>query len=349
MLTVGGFKYGAKRTAFGDVSNTAKNLPKLQEDPGHEQKNLVKCPELHENSAPMLKQPHRSQSVGPIKIKKPASQSSIPEVNRVAPIPKKNHLRPNLPVKRSLSARTTTIYKDLDAKKVSNTYSQAPWPDSVHSAIPNYDQQRIKEKASQVCCNQINQNYNNLPIEVKQEKLPNDRRSYDESEKLLAVPDEDTYKKENSHNNHISKLANVSSQEFRNNAPHESCLPPIISEAEEYLEEEEEEEDDDEEEEESYEDQGHLTMLSYRSNGDNTTGGATTLLYPKITKKILLEIESARRYTEKHRTLEDIGDEMWDTSMVAEYGDDIFSHMRELEVSPQLVACSSKLFISFVR
>jgi hypothetical protein len=106
----------------------------------------------------------------------------------------------------------------------------------------------------------------------------------------------------------------------------ERRLPPLplVSEPEEYWEEEEEE---------VYDEQGYTTAHSYRSRGDNTTGGATTVLFPKVTNKVKKELAIAKEIVESSRTLEEIEDEAWDTSMVAEYGDEIFSYMRELEVS----------------
>ncbi|KAI4846110.1 hypothetical protein E4T45_07402, partial [Aureobasidium sp. EXF-8846] len=64
---------------------------------------------------------------------------------------------------------------------------------------------------------------------------------------------------------------------------------------------------------------------------DNTTGGATVVLCPKHTAKTLREIDEARQVVESTRTPEDIEDDQWDTSMVAEYGDEIFEYMRTLE------------------
>ncbi|KAG9539342.1 A/B/D/E cyclin, partial [Aureobasidium melanogenum] len=54
-------------------------------------------------------------------------------------------------------------------------------------------------------------------------------------------------------------------------------------------------------------------------------------LCPKHTAKTLREIEEARQVVENTRTAEDIEDDQWDTSMVAEYGDEIFEYMRTLE------------------
>ncbi len=87
-----------------------------------------------------------------------------------------------------------------------------------------------------------------------------------------------------------------------------------------------------EEEDENYEEDGYVTARSFRSRGDNTTGGATTVLFPQVNQKIRREIEAAKQLVVAERTPEEIEDECFDTSMVAEYGDEIFDYMRDLEV-----------------
>jgi hypothetical protein len=89
---------------------------------------------------------------------------------------------------------------------------------------------------------------------------------------------------------------------------------------------------DEDEEEEYYDADGYTTARSLRSRGDNTTGGVTLVLAPRITAKSQRELEAARQYVEANKSQEDIEDEQWDTSMVAEYGEEIFEYMRELEV-----------------
>ncbi|KAK4553930.1 B-type cyclin [Recurvomyces mirabilis] len=83
-------------------------------------------------------------------------------------------------------------------------------------------------------------------------------------------------------------------------------------------------------EEEFYED-GYTTGRSFGFRGEST-GGVTTVLAPKHTEKVQQELDDARAFVDATRTPEDIEDEQWDTSMVAEYGDEIFSYMREMEV-----------------
>ncbi|KAL1892077.1 B-type cyclin [Sporothrix stenoceras] len=81
-----------------------------------------------------------------------------------------------------------------------------------------------------------------------------------------------------------------------------------------------------------YDDQAYTTAHSFRSLGDNTTGALTTVLMPKMTAKIQNELDIARAIVEEAGIPEELDDEAWDISMVAEYGDDINSYMKELEV-----------------
>ena len=77
-------------------------------------------------------------------------------------------------------------------------------------------------------------------------------------------------------------------------------------------------------------DDGYTTARSFGLHGEST-GGVTTVLGPKYTDKVEEELRVAKEYVEATRPAEDIEDEQWDTSMVAEYGDEIFEYMRDLE------------------
>ena len=90
---------------------------------------------------------------------------------------------------------------------------------------------------------------------------------------------------------------------------------------------------DDELDDEIYEDDGYTTARSCYSRGDNTTGGATTVLIPKMTNKVRKELAVAKEIVESTRTMEEVLDESYDSTMVTEYGDEIFQYMRDLEVS----------------
>ncbi|KIX04464.1 uncharacterized protein Z518_05332 [Rhinocladiella mackenziei CBS 650.93] len=87
----------------------------------------------------------------------------------------------------------------------------------------------------------------------------------------------------------------------------------------------------DEEDEENYE-EGYVTARSFRSRGENTTSGTTAVLFPQMNARARKEINAAKQLVEATRSPEDVEDESYDTSMVAEYGDEIFEYMRQLEL-----------------
>ena len=113
-------------------------------------------------------------------------------------------------------------------------------------------------------------------------------------------------------------------------------VPPATSEAEEYWDE------DEEQDQELYDEQGYTTAHSYRSHGDNTTGGPTTMVAPKATAIEKRELDIAKAYVLQNQTEEEVEEEQWDVSMVAEYGEEIFEYMRELEVCRPRFRCQKQ-------
>lgn len=105
--------------------------------------------------------------------------------------------------------------------------------------------------------------------------------------------------------------------------PHRRPTLAPVSEPEEYW---------DDEGEENYEEEGYATARSFKSRGENTTGGATTILFPKVNQKTRKEIAAAKELIEGSKTVEELEDEAWDTTMVAEYGEEIFQYMKDLEI-----------------
>ncbi|KAI1847201.1 hypothetical protein JX266_006741 [Neoarthrinium moseri] len=105
----------------------------------------------------------------------------------------------------------------------------------------------------------------------------------------------------------------------------------------------------DHEDEDLYDEQGYTTAHSYRDCVDipiahdreaveaeaepETSLTVTIMEGPKFSKQILDEIQQARHIVEKNRTDEEIEEEAWDISMVAEYGDEIFEYMKEMEIT----------------
>ncbi|TQS37763.1 hypothetical protein Golomagni_01752 [Golovinomyces magnicellulatus] len=325
LLPVGRLKATARRTAFGDVSNTVKTLTKSQEDSGQLQNNLDKCVKLHERkSASCIKQTQKSIPVATNKF--PQSNSkALSEIHNRALSGKITLPKSQISVKRSLSKRENTIHKDTEKKNKVQTCHQASRLEPIQSIAPSgkehdSEHQNIHTKSTQ----EFQKNEQHLPILEEKRYKDSDIRNIPRAnhKKVITGLDKHMHTSEgilNEKNRRIDDMLN----EERNleiDLKEKSYLPRS-SEPGEYWEDEEE----------SCDIQGHLTSHSFHSFGDNTTNGMTTVLYPIVTNKIKQELESARKYTEKTRTAEDIGDERWDTSMVAEYADEIFTYMRELE------------------
>lgn len=104
----------------------------------------------------------------------------------------------------------------------------------------------------------------------------------------------------------------------------ESAVTPALSEPEEFWDEEDDGDYDDQ-------DQAYTTAHSYRSR-DLTTGNVTTMLGPRVTNKVQKELDDARREVEATTSPDELEEEFWDVTMVAEYGDEIFEYLRELEM-----------------
>lgn len=70
----------------------------------------------------------------------------------------------------------------------------------------------------------------------------------------------------------------------------------------------------------------------YLSRADNTTGGTTTVIFPRITSVTKRQMLQAKSIVDSSRTDEDILEDLFDSSMVAEYSSEIFLHLRQKEV-----------------
>ncbi|KAG5919386.1 hypothetical protein E4U53_003997, partial [Claviceps sorghi] len=126
-----------------------------------------------------------------------------------------------------------------------------------------------------------------------------------------------------------SKLDLISEEGHPIHNPAKEGHTQALSEPEEYWDE-----DEDEDEDYDDQDQAYTTAHSFRSQ-NMTTGGVTTILAPAVTSKVQRELDEAKLEVQRTRSPDDIEEEMWDVSMVAEYGEEIFEYMRELEIKMQ--------------
>jgi len=334
MLNIGGLKAAAKRTAFGDVSNTAKTLNTTRDDsviPG-KPTDYVKPLNIADKSAGFLRPAQRPLNVAAVKI--PAHQNT-----QIASIESgSNMLASKAPLglaqpaaavaKRTVMKKGTIVYKD-------NMESQPPVGGSalpeVASAAPVHQiLQQFKPEPQPIVEQPLQQLESKVILEVTEpaildsptDELIDSHQAYEEYEKAIEIVQEPAVQ--------VSQVSEATQEAFESLHRQLPTLPampapPMVAEHEEYWEEEDDED-------EIYDEQGYTTAHSYRSRGDNTTGGVTTVLFPKVTNKSKKELAEAQVLVENSRTNEDIEDDLFDVSMVAEYKEDIFAYMRELEV-----------------
>lgn len=82
--------------------------------------------------------------------------------------------------------------------------------------------------------------------------------------------------------------------------------------------------------------QCNSTTQSMDTQGDNSTG-YLTIAVPNLTAEDFAELHAAERFVLAHQNNDDVEDDLWDISMVAEYSEDIFEYLREQEVSQILI------------
>jgi len=337
MLQVGGLKAAAKRTAFGDVSNTAKSLSTVQDDSVITGKQvyqeIVKPVAAQEKSAAFLRPAQRPLNGAAAKA--PLAVTSAPSSDPISNIPRALPEAKGAVVKRTLSKKNTSIYKDADAENSQPAQvdaNQAARPGSapvppVHQSL-GPRQHKSQPQISNLPKPELpslRRTLSKLPgnayVDTPQENALHSDPVYEDAQEVQIATFDEVYEDQLRLEREEKELA---AKEIIERQLRQLPAPPLVSEPEEYWEEDEEE---------MYDEQGYTTAHSNPSRGDNTTGGATTVLLPKVTNKVRNELAAAKSFFEASRNIEDMEDEQWDTSMVAEYGDEIFAYMRELEVS----------------
>lgn len=372
MNHAGGLKAAAKRTAFGDVSNTSNLLRPSKDDSAVGTKKndnpLDKhVPALYEKKPPALLRPaQRPLSVSGLKsllnnvtnsnqqthpnhalpeVQKPISQTanirklmtkrsnavfkerSLPQLDQ----PEQQHenklpvVAPVVPVHRDLASRKevyTKTYLDeprMDTRETANSHNSKLEPQE-DELLP-LSQPEVLDQVSTAGSDGIYID-NNGEIRLYQ---------YSDDTELLEEPayEELPAPEEIKQEAYVDAAENILLQRDLEPKPAQKHRLTSVSEPEEYWEEDEEEE-----EEETYDEEGYVTARSYKSRGENTTNGPTTLVVPIVNQKVKRELAAAKLLIES-KNRDEPDDETWDTTMVAEYGDEIFQYMKELEVSTQ--------------
>lgn len=310
--TAGGFKGTFKRAAFGDLSNTS--APTVNQAT----KSLVKHTT---NTAKMVpyKDDNKENAIKAGKSKeaflRPAQRPSngLKPSSTTAGV-SQTESRGHATMKQTATKKASFVYADEPQQKeqtLRRQYRSQPYLRAADAPVLRRTQSKhtIQEEKPY----DVEDEIDGTPYEDAVEELPR-RDAYSPPEVPVSEHLQPHKAADTKPPLHLPAPESMHSQQ----------PAPSVPEAEEYWDE-----DDDED---LYDEQGYTTAHSFRSHGDNTTTGATTLLVPKVTSRIQEELEEAKFYVEDNRLQDDIDEEEWDVSMVAEYGEEIFEYMRELEV-----------------
>ena len=374
MANAGGMKATAKRTAFGDVSNTANTLRSSKDDSVTTNKSegiLGKLAPLKADSKniPLLRPAQRPVSVVSKGIADNVSSHPVvaPPKQPVAETQNNQPTDTLANTRKILAKKSTAVFKnnvrapttaepEIDSSKPLSITAPIP---PVHRDLPS---QRTQQPNDELPEPKLRKTRSKILVDAPAKKtvaeplivtLPpeepaavrsdgvymdehGEAQLYQFTDELqsshhslhaiddgVALPPRlvsGSY--DNSEQYNIDALASTQDHRMQpqTGSKQASILP---SEAEEYWEEEDDE---------NYGEDGYVTARSYRSRGENTTSGATTVLFPKASQKTRKELVAASAWMDAAKAAGDLEDETWDTTMVAEYGDEIFQYMRDLEV-----------------
>lgn len=360
-------KGNAKRTAFGDVSNIVASKRASKDDSNLNAKAVSQIPvkggqALHErkSAANLLRPAQRPLSVANLKN---LLTGSTNEIVAKIPLNDSTNLQVSTNSKKILSKRSTIIFKDapLDPVQEDSVAEKPTQPEpDANQLLPPLP------PLSEINVTDLNSTLQ-LPPPVTSDvvdpvKLPPPTdivlpviQEVDSNTGHISSENEMVQTDMVTNETYVPTIKDFIDDESDNRTQYLDALPSLpidttsasvipayiepaiyhdanqaiphtyhsMPEPEEYWEEDYEE---------TYEEDGYVTAKSLRSRGDNTTGGATAILEPKFNKMIRREIEEAGRHVEAMTTPEDVEDECFDTSMVAEYGEEIFGYMRQQEI-----------------
>lgn len=313
-----GLKGPVKRSAFGDLSNTAgttanhnisaKGFAKYPVNTG-------KMVPYKDNDKENVIKANKAKDAFLRPAQRPVTGTGLKPSSTTPGFPSQADTRGGPVIKQSVAKKTTVVYNDGQQQKsqtLSRQYRSQPYLKSAAQPVVRHTQSKnfIQEEGD----DNVEDDIDEASYEDAMEEPPRDQEAYFPSEMPapgLVVP------------------SITADMEPLQPIPATASAPwifsaPLAPELDEYS--------DEDYDEDLYDEQGYTTAHSFKSYGDNTNG-ATTLLVPKLTAKTQQELEEAKSHVEKNRPMDDIEEEEWDVSMVAEYGEEIFEYMRELEVS----------------
>lgn len=338
-----GFRGPAKRAAFGDVTNLAKNV-----GDAYQEHKLTKVQSLAQvrGLAQVHSLANKENAPGKKALARPA-QRPVPLASkpknvidvRSRDLPKKpqrsTREQASLVVK---ADNVEAAYEAPIEDNIDQSSSQQLLTESVsrqprhHKSQPQLKQQQPilrKTQSRHLESTEIPEDRSMLTLgnssAILIDDLPEESAHGLEVETVSAFPYADGISDHLDHHTDLRvRLPEISEEPAIDSATFKDGIAQALSEPEEYWDEEEDDYED--------QDQGYTTANSLRSR-DMTTNGITTVLQPRLTARVQSELDEARLEVLQTRPQEDIEEEAWDISMVAEYGDEIFEYMRDLEVS----------------
>ncbi|KIW64159.1 hypothetical protein, variant [Phialophora macrospora] len=354
-----GLKAAAKRTAFGDVSNIVAGRPSKDDSTLQTKGNIKPSQSLDQRRSLALLRPAQKG------LKNILAGASAVAASKISSNSSTADGVASQPLKKTLSKRHTTIFKDNRLGVVQET--ELP-PSEAVKALSE------KEKVSDVAQLSAEQSCllpppASAPVAAEPVKEIQDLHSDTSLPGIEEVSLEPSVASESNHEIALKDVS-VTASDYISQQPsqhsYDHLLPqhlqvstethapaiqkdaqpmavaslinpveniPPLSPHHSYIQRKiDQEEYWDEEDDDNYEEEGFVTARSFRSKGDNTTGGATTVLFPQMNQRARKEIAAAKQLVEATRSPEEVEDESYDTSMVAEYGEEIFEYMKHLEI-----------------
>ncbi|KAF3483284.1 G2/mitotic-specific cyclin-3 [Arthroderma uncinatum] len=333
-------KEPTRRAAFGDVSNTVNSLRSAKDDSSLPSKDTIKIAEKPLCLARPAQRPIHSLGAKST-VNSIANADSGIKAPVEKPQAKKNHTK-----------RSNAVFKDPVLQSVVEeplavpVKQQQQKASNIHASVNEKTTDSSKEPEKPL------KDATDAPKAVVKESIPAPAATTTTTttttvstiveepatKEAVAKPAVETGSRVSGNANEMAKpkqVARVSSESVIR-APRPLTKRPsdatVSSRKYDYsLAQSEPEEYWEEDEEDNYDEDGYATARSCRSR-DNTTGGATMVLYPKVSQQARQELALAKQIVDSSTSIDEYEEEFRDTTMVAEYGDEIFQYLRELEL-----------------
>lgn len=365
MAQNGGLKAAAKRTAFGDLSN-AVNVSR----PSKDDSAILTKPNVIVSEKPVAFLPIEKKPVSLLRpAQRPLSVSGLKSLlHNVSGIHsqtsvKQAPIEPQQPVQQANTKKLATKKSTAVFKDTAISHPDAPKPDTDISRtvpLPPVHRELLPSQRARETKLPGNPQPNSILEEPQTAQAPEQPSSLVSSSEAAPFRSDGIYIDNHGDVQHYIFSEDNEDIENQRLEPTKADVPPAQSidpkslvQVDEYLRPQEDDSKADmaaqqklppilepeeywDEEDGNYDEEGYVTARSFKSRGDNTTNGVTTVVFPKVNQKIKKELAVAKELVETSKTPEEIDDETWDTSMVAEYGDEIFGYMRDLEVCGSL-------------